>query len=162
MAESSVILVTLDPGEQSGLAMGRYAGPLAWCGLNELPPLPHGVVYDLFWEKPVIQMQGQTRGKDPNALITEAVTAGEWLERIRTRLGPPRREWFSYPSAWKGSAPKEIHNARVLEKLSPGERDVLEACRTRGARPIPASKLHNVVDGIGLWCVGTGRMGRGR
>lgn len=157
MAEGSVggfdfLLVTLDPGQQAGLAV--FKGPsLVWCGLNELPPYG-GWCYGIFWEKP--QINGQTEGKDPNAIVTEAVTAGRWLDRLPRQLGAACAfERSVFPVQWKASVPKKIHNARVLAKLAPEELAILKALK------LPVSKEHNVIDAIGLGLFALGRMGRG-
>jgi hypothetical protein len=152
VAESSLILA-MDPGANAGFALGQN-GRLIWAGLNELPGLLilPGAKYSVFWEKP--EIYPGTKKENPNDLITEAVTAGRWLERIALRYGPPAREWWAFPREWKGGVPKDIHNDRVLERLNVLERPAVPK--------LPKSKLHNVVDAIGLLLVAQGRMDRGR
>ena len=52
------------------------------------------------------------------------------------------------PSTWKGTVPKKIFLERILKCLTDEERQRLPK--------LPASKLHNVIDavGIGLWKLG--------
>lgn len=53
------------------------------------------------------------------------------------------------PEDWKGQVPKEIQNERDRRALTPTELDVLTSA------PVAASKLHNVIDavGVGLWAL---------
>ena len=54
---------------------------------------------------------------------------------------------FVKPHQWKGTVPKNVHNARVLAALDTGSgREVFERVRAS----VPSSLLHNVIDAIGL------------
>lgn len=80
-----------------------------------------------------------------NDLMQLAICAGQWKQAVHaleTRI--------VHPHEWKGSVKKEIHNARVLEKMTTAERALLPK--------LPASKLHNVIDAVGLFLWDTGRM----
>lgn len=55
------------------------------------------------------------------------------------------------PSQWKGQVPKDVHNKRVMNALTPDEADAFAAC--------PASLKHNVIDGVGIGLFALGRMG---
>ncbi len=82
------------------------------------------------------------RDEDPNDLIQVARCVGQWECELR-RAGATVR--LVHPREWKGSVPKTVHNARVLAALTDAERARLPK--------LPASKLHNVLDavGLGLW-----------
>lgn len=148
MAEGS--LTAVDPGENAGLAFFA-GGELVWCALANDDFEIRGA-----WSVPdhmVIEIplySDQTEGKDPQALIKLAIRAGQWLERIKPRVTRARRV---YPGQWKGSVPKKIHNARVIGRLAPSEFARIPK--------LPESKLHNVIDAIGLGLFALGRMGRG-
>lgn len=156
MAESYMIeiaeipaLIAIDPGRNSGVASFR-GGCLAWCGCFNVErddPFDHVEHKRLIIEIPLYS--GQTAGKDPQALIALAVCAGRWIERVQAV-----RVTEVYPSQWKGNVPKETHNARVLDKLAADERALVPS--------LPPSKLHNVIDAIGLGLFALGRMGRGK
>jgi hypothetical protein len=70
-----------------------------------------------------------TRGND---LILTAIRLGRLVETSR-----PTRLTLVTPGKWKGQVPKDIHNARVLDKLTPGEITL-----------IPDN--HNAIDALGL------------
>lgn len=82
---------------------------------------------------------------DPNDLLPLAFQAGAVMHAVcaAEKLSP-------LPRAWKGTVKKEIMTARILSKLSPAERTVIDTVKC------PKSLLHNVVDaaGIGLWHLG--------
>lgn len=90
-------------------------------------------------EVPQVYRAGLGKG-DPNDLIAVAVEVGRLIESAWTDDVERVR-----PHDWKGSVPKEIHNARTLAVLSPAER----ACLPK----LPKTKMHNVLDavGLGLW-----------
>ena len=71
-----------------------------------------------------------TRGND---LIVTAIRLGRLIEASR-----PVRLTLVTPGQWKGQVPKDIHNRRVLAKLTPAEATL-------------ASNLdHNGIDALGL------------
>ena len=82
---------------------------------------------------------------DPNDLINVSVISGAALAACAgfDTVELPR------PKRWKGSVPKDVHNRRVLAKLSNRERCVLQECG------VPKYLLHNVIDaiGLGMWGV---------
>ena len=80
---------------------------------------------------------------DPNDLVSVALVAGCVLQlpaRVRRAVSPHQ---------WKGNTPKEVSHTRLLLKLQPVERDVLQSA------DVPPSLLHNVFDavGIGKWFI---------
>jgi nitrogen regulatory protein PII-like uncharacterized protein len=94
-------------------------------------------------EVPQVYPQRSWKG-DANDLIDVALAAGA----VAGSLGCDVR--YVRPREWKGTAPKEVHQRRILTLLDMSERAILDGC---GA---PKSKLHNVVDavGLGLWSAG--------
>lgn len=82
--------------------------------------------------------------KKAAALIDLAVAAGRMTGQLETK--------YVRPASWKGQVPKDIHHARVRACLTEAERAVLGAC------DCSKSKLHNVLDAIGLGLKTLGRM----
>lgn len=143
MAET--ILAAIDPGANTGAAF--FGNGVLYAAELHTKPVAHlYLVNQLVIEIP--KFSDQTKGKDPQDLITLAVNAGQWIQVLRA---PDVRRVF--PSQWKGNVPKAIHNERVLAKLTPAELAVIPK--------LPATKLHNVIDAIGLGLFALGRMGRG-
>ncbi len=92
---------------------------------------------------------GNARRTDPNDLLWVAAVAGIVLTTVHATDVLMQR-----PGDWKGQVPKSIHNARVIARLSPPER---EAFRRAG---LPKSQEHNAIDAIGLGLTALGRMRR--
>jgi len=151
-------LIAIDPGK-AGLGWASFVGDrLSSVGLlvcksltettevltrmmGRACPPPSTVVIEV----PQVYQQRLQKG-DPNDLIDVAVIAGIAAGVAAQFVEPqPVR-----PHAWKGNRPKAIDNAYTLSLLSEEEKLVLDGC---GA---PKSKLHNVIDaiGIGLWKLG--------
>jgi hypothetical protein len=104
-------------------------------------PPPSAVVIEV----PQVYQQRLQKG-DPNDLIDVAVIAG-----IAAGAAAPFAEpQLVRPHKWKHNRPKAFDNAYTLSLLSAEEKLVVDSC---GA---PKSKLHNVIDavGIGLWRLG--------
>lgn len=130
------------PGNNTGLAR-FYGGVLKSAYLWEKPFAPDRIVpHVLLIELPFVYPGA--RDEDPNDLIQVARAVGQW-EQSTAGCG---RIVHVYPRTWKGQVPKKIHTARTLAKLTSSERGVLPE--------LPASKLHNVLDavGLGLWLLG--------
>ena len=155
-------MIAIDPGENTGGAF-FVNGALVWAGLLSLLDGTHSntTADKLIIEIPFIRPDDITGGRGARAnnpaavaakrindLLSVCVCAGQWIRSINA---PHTRR--VRPHEWKGGVPKEIHNARVLEKLSSAESLLLPK--------LPASKLHNVVDAVGLGLFELGRMGRG-
>jgi hypothetical protein len=149
MAESC--LVAIDPGENSGIAVFHFSRLVRCeCGNPDtyptLRPAPMPGPWFLQIEIPLYS--DQTIGKDPQALIKLAINAGRWIEKMHAPIVRT-----VYPSQWKGQVPKKIHNGRVLAKLDQAELSLIPK--------LPETKLHNVIDAIGLGLFALGRIGRG-
>jgi hypothetical protein len=151
------VLVSIDPGlRHCGVAVFEY-GKLIHATLVDNPidgesdaPVWAGMtkaVHDhlannyyrpnvLVLEKPQVYVGGRGKG-NPNDLISLACIVGGLASVI---YAPEKKAYL--PRIWKGQVPKEIHNTRVLAKLTDAERVVMP--------DLPASKLHNVIDAVGL------------
>lgn len=147
------MIVTLyaDPGECTGASLA-HDRQLIWCGVLSLHhDLPWSYVDRLVIEIPnAHESKGAKRSKrDPQSIITLAITCGQWIRHVSAQDTVRK-----FPSTWKGQVPKAIHNERVLSCLTPGELALIPK--------LPHSKLHNVIDSLGLYLEDTGRMVRGR
>lgn len=147
-------LLAIDPGSCSGVAL-FYANVLVWAwggSVHEIgrPPMGWGFAgSDFVIEIPQIYPGSQE--EDPNDLVRTSITAGRWIERM-CALGA-REPVEVRPREWKGQVPKTIHNARVRARMTVGEISLLP--------DLPKSKMHNVIDAVGLGLWRLGRMGRG-
>jgi hypothetical protein len=144
------VLIALDPGETTGWAAFHSCVLLA-AGFTKNPY----EVIDLLPQETrdpdrvVIELPQYYPRKTKSVadLITLAVLVGElrglWLRRCSSRQDVE----LVWPTTWKGSTPKDIHNERVLGKLYDGEVEKLQKS--------PRSKKwnHNMLDavGLGLW-----------
>lgn len=82
--------------------------------------------------------------KDVNDLLDLSVFVGELKQHYESLGHLVELVW---PRTWKGNAPKEITNRRVLEALKPEEVALLPK------RPRAKTFDHNMLDaiGLGLW-----------
>lgn len=139
--------LAIDPGLQTGWARGRQ-GRVVDCGLAQilddfscmdmLPLCSNGSVVI---EKPVYRHSNNR--VDPNDLIALAVRVGRIME---TYLRTGTRVETVFPSTWKASVPKAIHERRIEQDLTDEERALVHASLAR----VPVSYRHNVWDAIGL------------
>ena len=89
---------------------------------------------------------------DPNDLIDVAITVGQvaqvtnWCPLVE----------FVYPHRWKGSVDKPIMIERILSRLTYKERDLIDKCGVK------RSKIHNVIDGVGIGLWSLGRLGKAK
>lgn len=140
-------LLACDPGENCGGAC-FIGGVLVWAGLLSFADPTHIAIRAERMIVEIPQVYPGPRAEDPNDLIGVAIIAGQW---IRSVSAPDTRRVF--PRQWKGGVDKKIHNGRVLAKLS--------AAELQEVPKMAASKLHNVIDAIGLGLFDLGRIGRG-
>jgi hypothetical protein len=126
-------------------------GELVWCGLNLWP-------WQQVSDRLVVEIpnahEKRKRKSDPQDLITLAIRAGRWIERV-----PHSALTMKFPAEWKAGVPKETHNGLVLAALTPAER--VTFARLMQDQKVPRSKLNNVVDAIGIGLEALGRIGRG-
>jgi len=137
-------LLAFDPGNRTGWAkfVGQelHSAGLLKAGRPELG-LPQRVVIE------VPRWYPHEHKVDVNDLLDLGQKAG-WLKGFYEDLGAETE--YVYPRTWKGTVPKDIHNERVLQKLSSAELSVLQK------KPRATKFDHNMVDavGIGLWKLG--------
>jgi hypothetical protein len=100
---------------------------------------------DAVVEVPQVYRQRMQKG-DPNDLITVAIMAGLAV----AVLAPFTEAQLVRPHAWKGNRPKAVDNQQTLRLLNDME------LRMVAASGASKSKLHNVLDavGLGLWKLG--------
>jgi hypothetical protein len=145
------VLLTIDPGADSGWAYFSSTIEITACGLVYEPsrvwvglPHPQRVVI----ERPAIYAHGRQKAR-PADVITLALRAGEWAGFCRAE-GLPRPEYVE-PAEWKGQVGKDVCHARAWARLSERERSRVDAA-VRGLSP---GVRHNVLDAValGLWAV---------
>lgn len=146
------LLLGVDPGTDSGWALFGTDGLLLDCGLgwdSARACVPLALVGRAVIEHPFVYPRGGTR--DPNAVVKLAINAGEWKQRM-TALGA--RVEMPLPVQWKGGMPKATHHRLIKRTLG-----LVEVLRfDERAADLPASKVHNVLDAIGLGLFGAGRL----
>ncbi len=133
------MLLSIDPGIDTAWAMWRVDGSLHSCELSD--KWHTYMVTRAIIECP--QVYPGTPAKQANDLITLAVMVGRYQAHFMERSIPVT---LVPPHKWKGATPKDIHNARVLGRLTDAERTVYH----KASMSLPASKRHNVIDSIGI------------
>lgn len=115
-------------------------GPMAWMALAQqlravVPPwcVPDTVVLEV----PQVYVIGRGKG-DPADLIELAGVDGAIAAQF-----PDAKHLGYRPRDWKGSVPKDVHQARVLKTLSEADKRLIEESS-------PASLRHNVIDAVAL------------
>ena len=104
--------------------------------------------FTLASEIPQVYREGKGGNVDPSDLTNLAGVVGA----VIGYLDPD--EVFTYlPATWKGQVPKDRHQPRILARLDDVERFALARVSC------PKSKLHNVIDAIGIWLFHLGRIG---
>jgi hypothetical protein len=146
-------LVAVDPGRHAGLAWFLDAR-LTDCAL--VNPDDRVQLDGPLWipHMAVIELPCHERGDTPartNDLFKTSFRAGRLAERCGARMVQTVS-----PHAWKGSVPKDLHNERVLKRLSQAEREIVYAACTHDGKRVSVSLLNNVIDavGLGLWYIG--------
>lgn len=137
------------PGKNTGWANAND-GTLVNCGLWLFDFAPEYVkgYHKIVIEVPQINpndLKKPGASARINDLMQLAICAGQWKQAVRAQ-----ETRIVHPHEWKGSVPKDVHNARVFERMSTSERALLPK--------LPPSKLHNVIDAVGLYMWDTGRM----
>lgn len=118
-------------------------GPVAWRAMAAEVQgfIAGGGIRTLATEFPKIYPLRQQKG-DQADLIEVAGVAGAVVGALFERAGSV----VGYePYQWKGTVPKDIHNKRVLTRLSEAEHALLD--------DIPAGLVHNTIDAIGIGLV---------
>jgi hypothetical protein len=144
--DGGVMLMTIDPGKNAcGWAIFQEDTLIA-CGYDlsaQYCAKSYGVD-KIVVELPQIYRQRQQKG-DPNDLVSVAFAAGRFVQEA---LHGATTIQVVRPHDWKGSRPKHIDNKVTFNALSNAERELVPM--------LPDTKLHNVIDaiGIGLWALG--------
>jgi len=123
-----------DPSDINDRPVCWKKGPITWRMIIEMP-----------------QITPTT--PNPASILKLCVSLGrmvEWFQRERPQSGPVS---YVYPVTWKGNVPKDVHHARIVAALCPGEREKVKTC---GAF-IPHAKRHNMLDAVGLCLYAVGR-----
>ncbi len=141
------MMVTVDPGKHASGWAAFKNGELVLCGYTGSAKTLVATLYPIFQnprlvvvEAPRVYDRRRWKG-DPNDLIDISIAGGILVGALR-----PEEIKIIRPQDWKGQTPKDIQAERTLAKLTEAERLQLEGVTTK-------SKLHNVIDavGIGLW-----------
>jgi hypothetical protein len=146
---SSGIILAIDPGKLTGWAI-LAGGLLHSCGLASVVsfdapltafPDVYPADHDLIIEAPEQYASGPLKGIDITQLAFKIGRIREHYKRATAAT--------VLPKDWKGQVPKEIHNARVMASLNPGERHLA----TGYMRDVAEAQKNNVIDaiGIGVW-----------
>lgn len=152
----SGMLLAIDPGTDTGWSLfDLNTNRLIACGLGD--PRIHDAVKAatitrLVVEKPRINPGGPAR---PNDMITLAVKTGRWTGLFETAEALLVEPW-----EWKGGVKKEVSAERTLSRLMLDELMIVSKAKATGGlrgRPMAKSKVHNMMDGIGLGLHGVGR-----
>lgn len=149
MSELVSSLVTLDAGRRWGWSFFRI-GLLFAAGYAKSSDHAHAIMPKeaLRAKRVIIELPQQRPGKTHVAsIITLSVHVGQLKGDWESRGAKVDLVW---PTTWKGSVPKDIHNKRVLAALSEDELKLLPK------RPRAKDYDHNCIDavGIGLWKLG--------
>ncbi len=151
-------LLAIDPGANQGWALFMEGIPkgtraktewhLYKCGLDVVPMEIHPGAVVI--EKPVIYPHSKSR---PNDIITLAIAAGVSIGQLMGRWeGLEDKVRWIEPRLWKGTINKAVMTQRIMNLLHPREQGMISQLA------IPASKLNNVLDAIGLGFYVTGRL----
>lgn len=148
-------LITIDPGRDTGWAAFSNKS-LVEARVIAKADLFEGTVHAgwalPYWMGllPLVLIELPQHVKAPVMdLITLAVGVGEYKRFYESQGCVVQTVW---PTTWKHSVPKEIHNQRVLAALRDAELDLLP----KRPRSKKNSYDHNMLDavGMGLWKVG--------
>lgn len=129
--------LSIDPGTCTGWAQWRSI-ELVGCGIGEPPFNRFGGCAVI--EKPQVYPNHPV---PPNDLITLAIQVGRYAELSWIN---GRGVGLVLPHEWKGNLPKDVCHARILQKLSPSELEVIAKAR----EIISKSYQHNMLDAIGI------------
>jgi hypothetical protein len=158
------LTLALDPGENTGVAWG-IDGKLVACSLahpGDLLSVPEGPARELVFFRDAhcvielprlypVGVYGSPRKATAigNSLIREAVTLGGFKDQA-LRLGMSTEEIL--PRDWKGMVAKRTMCKRVIDRMTRDERRLVVALG------LPKSKVHNVLDAIGIFFWKVGRL----
>jgi len=139
VANTSVAHMSIDPGLNAGWALWTDSHELAACGIGS-PPFFDWDFMTVTIEKPQVYPRMKV---PPNDLIALAITVGRMSALAEARFADVQ---LVTPHEWKGSTPKDIHNARVLNALSSKELETVKIAD----REVPKGQRNNMIDAIGI------------
>lgn len=152
-------ILAVDPGVRHlGVALGDISGRVEWAALIRSPEQTargglavSAIAWELAralqgrtWDASVVEWPTQYEGNSAYAdrkdiSLLSAVAGGVGVIASSRAL---RYELTPEPQGWKGQVPKEIHNRRVMDRLTLADRERIVW---------PAQSLrHNVIDAVGL------------
>lgn len=105
-------------------------------------------------EWPRIYTAGKSKGSG-NDILPLAAVAGAIAVNL---LHIDCRTTSTPPYAWKGTVPKDVMTQRVIAKLYPDERSVLDSSMEK----VSLGRRHNAVDAVGIALHAVGRLSRVR
>lgn len=146
------MLLAIDPGLDCGWSLFASVRLVA-CGLGDPRHSSAHRINDI--DTVVIEYPCIYPGSpvNPNDIIKLALRAGEWGGFYRSKA----EIRYVLPFQWKGAVPKSVHHERIVFKLKDKELEALKGARRDATRPVPLSKMHNVLDAVGLGLFGVGR-----
>lgn len=159
------MLLSIDPGNDTGWAVFDSARRLQSCGLSSegrTTDPPEQAFDRILVEVP--KYRGRVE-KNPQSLLVLSRTAGRWAGRF-DRFGPVE---YLIPNDWKSTTPKDVSHRRIFMRLAPEEiRALVVGCK--GISPkssvideavrvglSKADKRANVLDAIGIGLFGVHR-----
>lgn len=158
-----MITLAIDPGECTGLAWGFGTTLVAVAAAKPGDALDYPPALPRNGGKCIIEIPRYYGSKAyghpakatavANALIREAITLGGWACAARA-LGFKVSEEF--PRTWKGTVNKRAMCRRIIKCMTLTERQMVAA--SIKAQKIPKSKVHNVLDAIGIFFWSVGRL----
>lgn len=139
-----VMLHSVDPGvKYYALAeWDRLGACLIGVAVFDLTPAVHVGDAHLVIERAVVYKTGTVRARTSD-IEDLLIATGRIIERYGSHT-------LVRPAEWKGQVPKKIHHARILEKLTLAEKELLKSL-TKGA-------LKHIMDAIGIGLRFLGRM----
>jgi len=139
-------ILAIDPGEQTGWALGEGAGQhrLRGCGHGE--DWPWHQFNRALIERPEIYSKGKAA---PNSIGTLLIRVGTYKERLKIYCKVECEEVF--PKEWKGSVSKKTHHLRGRRKMFDFEKAMVDAAVAR--MPSHEEDIKDAVN-LYLWRVG--------
>ena len=140
-------LFAVDPGKWKygwALLHNEVIVDAGWSDFDVLPEAIHNLsgkhLDRVVFEWP--QVYPGPRNEDPNDLLDLAFTLGMVEKELRVQEFYGKVERF-HPREWKKQVPKNIHNRRALNRMTPEEKKIV-------------GSNHNVIDAaaLGIWACG--------
>lgn len=139
-------ILAVDPGEQTGWALGDGRGDLLACGHGEDWPWHHFARAVI--ERPEIYSKGKAA---PNSIGTLLIRVGTYKERLKIYCKVECEEVF--PKEWKGSVSKKTHHLRGRRKMTEYEKAMVDA-----AVAVKPSHEEDIKDAVNLFLWRVGRL----